>query len=101
VRWILDRCLAKDREERYASTRDLARDLASVRDHISEVTSGSGAALAATLRSRRRVPILALGLALLAVGLGAGWLARGRLGGSPSAPRFTRLTFRQGSIANA
>ena len=30
--WILDRCLAKDPDQRYASTRDLARDLAKVRD---------------------------------------------------------------------
>src|SRR5512147_1865169 len=27
VRWMLERCLAKEPEERYASTRDLARDL--------------------------------------------------------------------------
>ena len=30
--WILERCLAKDQNQRYASTRDLARDLATVRD---------------------------------------------------------------------
>ncbi|MBV8476653.1 MAG: protein kinase, partial [Acidobacteria bacterium] len=30
--WILERCLAKDPKERYASTRDLARDLATVRE---------------------------------------------------------------------
>src|SRR5215813_9542999 len=28
LRWIIERCLAKDPHERYASTRDLARDLA-------------------------------------------------------------------------
>src|SRR5512141_2191650 len=27
VRWVIERCLAKDPDERYASTRDLARDL--------------------------------------------------------------------------
>ena len=30
LRWIVERCLAKDPDERYASTRDLARDLARV-----------------------------------------------------------------------
>ena len=30
--WILRRCLAKDANQRYSSTRDLARDLATVRD---------------------------------------------------------------------
>jgi predicted ATPase len=32
--WILERCLAKDPKQRYASTRDLARDLAAVRDRL-------------------------------------------------------------------
>jgi serine/threonine protein kinase len=37
VRWIVERCLAKDPHERYALTRDLARDLASVREHLTEI----------------------------------------------------------------
>jgi eukaryotic-like serine/threonine-protein kinase len=36
LRWIVERSLAKEPDDRYASTRDLARDLASVRDHLSE-----------------------------------------------------------------
>ncbi len=39
VRWIVERCLAKAPEERYALTRDLARDLASVREHLIELLS--------------------------------------------------------------
>jgi Tol biopolymer transport system component len=42
--WIVDRCLAKDPEERYASTRDLARDLAALRDHSSGLSVSSGVA---------------------------------------------------------
>jgi predicted ATPase len=34
--WILERCLAKDPQNRYASTRDLARDLAEVRDRLAD-----------------------------------------------------------------
>ena len=34
--WIVERCLAKDPKERYASTRDLARDLAAVRDRLAD-----------------------------------------------------------------
>ena len=35
--WIVERCLAKDPQQRYGSTRDLARDLAAVRDRLAEV----------------------------------------------------------------
>ncbi|MGA7559197.1 MAG: protein kinase [Terriglobales bacterium] len=34
--WIVERCLAKDPRDRYASTRDLARDLAAVRDRLAD-----------------------------------------------------------------
>jgi predicted ATPase len=40
--WIVERCLAKDPNQRYASTRDLARDLAAVRDRL----AGTHASLA-------------------------------------------------------
>ena len=42
LRWIVERCLAKDPDERYASTKDLARDLA----RLAEGTSESGGAAA-------------------------------------------------------
>ena len=44
ARWIVERCLAKDPADRYASTLDLARELRSVREHLSEV-SETGALL--------------------------------------------------------
>lgn len=34
--WAVERCLAKEPEKRYASTRDLARDLAAIREGLSE-----------------------------------------------------------------
>jgi Tol biopolymer transport system component len=100
LRWIIERCLAKGPRERYASTEDLARDLAAVRDHISEVSSGAGTMLAAPGKVRRRfVPALVL-VALLVAGL-AGWgIARGSAK-KPPAAAFKRLTFRSGVIGNA
>ena len=102
VRWILERCLAKDPEERYTSTRDLARELAAVRDHISEVSSGGEAILSAPARRWRRLVPAAVGLGLLASGLGGWFLAASRSKGeAPAAPTFKRLTFRQGGLHNA
>ena len=39
ARWVVERCLAKDAPKRYASTEDLARDLASVGDHLSDLSA--------------------------------------------------------------
>jgi eukaryotic-like serine/threonine-protein kinase len=46
--WIVDRCLAKEPDGRYAATRDLARELAMVRDHLSEATAAPAEAVAAS-----------------------------------------------------
>ncbi len=102
VRWILERCLAKDREERYASTRDLARDLASLRDHLSEVSGGVESLSAPALTApRRRIRPWIVGLALAVAGLAAGWALTRALSGKLSAPTFQRLTFRRGTLGNA
>ena len=45
ARRIVERCLAKDPAERYAATVDLARELRSVREHLSEVGSSGAAAV--------------------------------------------------------
>ena len=98
LRWIVERCLAKDPEERYASTRDLARDLVGARDHISE---SAETVLPSVEPRRKRHPIL-LAAGILAVGIAAGGLAVKTLWiGAPKAPSFHRLTFRNGVIANA
>ena len=102
VRWILDRCLAKDPDERYASTRDLARDLAGLRDHVSEASSGAEGLLASPARRRSGSRWIAAALALAAAAGLAGWRAARSAGArGPAAPVFRRLSFLRGGIGNA
>jgi serine/threonine protein kinase len=104
LRWIVERCLAKDPDERYVSTRDLARDLASVRDHVSEITGAAEPPIDLGLRPlkrARRSTVLAVALLLLLFGAVGGWLAAAKRIPKTSAPSFRRLTFRSGSLNNA
>jgi Tol biopolymer transport system component len=96
IRWIVERCLSKDPEERYASTKDLARDLRSIWDHLSETSASGASGVAPPARSRRRV----IPLTLLGLGLLVGFLARGVLGRRVAVepPSFRQLTFRRGPI---
>ncbi|HSP33452.1 MAG TPA: protein kinase [Thermoanaerobaculia bacterium] len=68
---LLARCLAKDPAERYASTRDLARDLREIRDRISnssEPRYGSDRPPVAPARRMAWASGAAVGLVLLAIG---------------------------------
>ena len=106
LRWIIERCLAKDPRERYASTEDLARDLRGAEAHISEISAD--AALPGTsgpsrvLTRRKRAIEIAAGL-VVGVALGAlGWrLTAGRSPRPSEAPSFRRVTFQRGNILNA
>src|SRR5262245_52659658 len=103
VRWIVDRLLAKDPEERYASTKDLARDLKSVRDHLSETTSSASGALEAAepTRARRRGWLAPAILAFVLGGALAALAIHNLDLFQPPPLRFQRLTFRRGLVGTA
>jgi serine/threonine protein kinase len=71
LRWVIDRCLAKDPEERYASTKDLARELETLRRRLPETTTSGETAAVADAGTTDRFP------------------------------SFQRLTFRRGTILAA
>ncbi len=96
ARWIVERCLAKEPEERYASTRDLARDLQRVRDHLSEASMSSQFGVVAApgrTGTRRLSPAMAGVIALLALAAGVvlGRWSAPKGSGQPTAIRT--LTF--------
>jgi TolB-like protein/tetratricopeptide (TPR) repeat protein len=66
VVWIVDRCLAKEPDERYQSTRDLARDIAGARDRTSGAQPAS-TTFPAARRSRRRAAAIAAAVVLAAI----------------------------------
>ncbi len=107
LRWIVGRCLGKQPRDRYASTEDLARELATVRDHLSEATSSSSvlAPVDRPIPVRRGtwLPALVAAALLLAAGLTA-WRGR-RASAADTNPlagaRFSRLTDWEGSELDA
>jgi serine/threonine protein kinase len=100
LRWIVERCLAKDRKDRYGATEDLARDLATLRDHASDLSSEARIPLEAP-RRRPRWGAIGLGVVLLAALAGTYLLGR-RVGSPPpSPPRFQQLTFGSAGISTA
>jgi Tol biopolymer transport system component/predicted Ser/Thr protein kinase len=101
LRWIIERLLAKDPEERYASTKDLARDLRSVRDHLSETSVSGGVEAAEPARPRRRGRVLPAAIAL-AAGIAAGFLLHALTSARPGSDlQLKALTYARGAIASA
>ena len=68
LRWCVERCIAKDREERYASTSDLKRELKTIRDHLDETIATQPELAAQPVKRKRRVVPILLGLAGFAAG---------------------------------
>ena len=100
LRWIVERCLAKEPKDRYAATEDLARDLATLREHVSDL---SGEARLSVEAPRRRPRWGAIGLAAALLTTTAGiYLLGQRVGRSQtSPPRFQQLTFGSAGISTA
>ena len=99
--WLIERCLAKSPDDRYASTKDLARDLAELRDRLSEISKGpmvdtSGA------RPIARSPVLRWTAALAAIAaVVAGTFVVARRTAPQVIPSYQQLTFRREAVTGA
>jgi serine/threonine protein kinase/Tol biopolymer transport system component len=104
LRWVIDRCLAKDPAGRYESSRDLFRELAGVRDHLSEISREvpQAAEIATTERRTWRrwtIPAaLALGAAITLAVVAA---RSGPALPDQSSYRFTPFSFEPGGQGGA
>jgi dipeptidyl aminopeptidase/acylaminoacyl peptidase len=97
--WIVERCLVKEPEGRYASTEDLAWDIKSLWGHLSSSTSAN---LRVPEEPRRRSAVGLLGwIAAVALAAGLGGVVATRWRRPAPSPSFEQLTFRRGSVWSA
>jgi eukaryotic-like serine/threonine-protein kinase len=101
LRWIVERCLAKDPEERYASTRDLARDLAGLTAHLSDEVEWHEKSWNRLERRRQKVLTAALALAVVVLSALLVWRWPGSISGAVSSLRFRQATFDEQGIMTA
>ena len=103
VRWLVERCLSKDPEDRFGTTKDLARDLAAVRDHLSEapVSAEVTGQHAAPVKTRRGLGPVLVAAAVVAAAVGIAAFVAGKKAGHTAPPSFRQLTFQRGSIHSA
>ena len=94
LQWILERCLAKEPGDRYASTSDLHRDLTTLRNRLGEVLASAPVASGRTLSGRQRLVAGGLGAACASVLLAAYFLQRPSAGPPPL--RFSPVTSDEG-----
>jgi len=101
LRWIIERCLAKDPPQRYDATRDLFLELRHLRDHATEIETGAQRPITdVEFEDKPNQRLMWAWPALVVLALAAGIYLGGRvLKDSPAA--FTRLTFRRGEISGA
>jgi Tol biopolymer transport system component/predicted Ser/Thr protein kinase len=102
LRWVIERCMAKDAKDRYESSRDLYLELRGLRDHLRDASStqmpAAPAEPVAPAANKRNVWGIAGGAFAVGVLLAAGAMYFLRGGEPPKTDtlRFTPFSFEQG-----
>lgn len=103
LRWTIERCLEKDPADRYTSTRDLYRDLQTIRDHFSEIAKPDSPPMRIIdKRESSARKIFKVSAVILALILGVSLFYLYRMTPTESGiPSYRRLTYRRGPIRSA
>src|SRR5207247_1760370 len=97
LRWIIERCLAKDPGDRYGDTADLHRDLRTLRDRLGEaVAREPGVTAPPAMAHRKRVLTGVFVVAALAGGALLSGLIAAQRALDPPEPRFSALATEPG-----
>ena len=89
IRWMIERCLAKDPRDRYGATIDLYHELRDYREHISETSFSGETAPAPSVRRRKS---LFLAVAILASLIAGFFLAAALIPRNPAVAKTYRFT---------
>lgn len=100
MRWIVERCLARDPADRYDATRDLAKDLRSAAEKSAELAGRGRPGSEPSRRIPWRFVTAGLLVGALAVATVAGFLLA-RQDPDVSRLSYQRITFRRGTVTGA
>ncbi len=102
VRWLVDRCLARDPGGRYEATQDLARDLHTLEARLPEL---SGAVATPPEAPSRRGSLLGVAAAAVALLVASSALVAFLLGRRATEPSeevsYRQITYRRGTVTSA
>jgi serine/threonine protein kinase len=92
---VIERCLAKERNGRWQTARDLATELAWI------AAGAPRAAVPSKFAHRRRWPLVLTGLVAAASLTSLVWIGTIALAPPPAVAAYTRVTFRHGAVSSA
>lgn len=100
VRWLIERCLSKDANDRYDSTRDLARELKYIQEHLTETSVESTVALPKR-KALSLYAILASALILILTGFLFYRFKYAKIPSQSSLLKYHRVSYSNGTITSA